>query len=378
MGMKKRFFAVTGVIFFALILLVLAGKQKNAFFEDAITLSDYKLNTYVMVTIYDHNKEYVLEECMALCDKYELIFSRTNPDSELYQLNNGLLPRSANGYYTVSSDLYEVIAIGKKYARLSDHAFSIAMEPLTSLWNFTDGTNVIPSSKKIEAALPLIDSNSILLREPNQIAFSQNGIPYIDGSPVNYGMGLDLGAIAKGYIADKLKEYLLSQGVDSALIYLGGNVLCIGNKSNSDAPHFAFTNNLSSAKNHASTPFTVGIEKPFAVNGEAAATLKITDLSVVTSGTYQRYFEKDGYLYHHLLDSTTGYPHQNGLISVTIVTSSSTDADALSTTCFSLGLERGLLLLESIENADGFFITEDRKYHYTEGFTEKYQVTFPE
>ena len=353
--MKKRIFAVTGVIFFALILLVLTGRQKNSLSQDAITLTDYKLNTYVAITIYDSDKKYALEECMALCDKYELTFSRTNPDSELYQLNNGLLPRSADGYYTVSSDLYEVIAAGKKYADLSDNAFSIALQPLTSLWNFTDGTNVIPSTEKLEAALPLTDSNDILLKDPEQVAFTKDGIIYTDGTPVNYNMGLDLGAIAKGYIADKLKEYLLSQGVDSALIYLGGNVLCIGNKNQS-------------------TPFTVGIEKPFDANGEAVAILNITDTSVVTSGTYQRYFEKDGYLYHHLLDSTTGYTHQNGLTSVTIVTTSSTDADALSTTCFSLGLKKGMELLESLDYADGFFITENGEYHYTEGFLEKYHV----
>lgn len=370
--MKKRFFAVTGVIFFAFILLVLAGKQRSTLSKDAITLSDYKLNTYVAVTIYDPAKKYVLEECMALCDKYELIFSRTNPCSELYQLNNGLLLQSADGYYTVSSDLYDVIASGKNYARLSDNAFSIAMEPLTSLWNFTEDTKVIPSSKKIEAALPLTDSNNILLKAPNQIAFSKGGIIYTDGTPVNYGMGIDLGAIAKGYIADKLKEYLLTQDVDSALIYLGGNVLCIGSKQDCSTPLFAFNNIPTSNE---TTPFTVGIEKPFNADGEAVAILKITDTSVVTSGTYQRYFEKDRDLYHHLLDSTTGFPHQNGLTSVTIVTASSTDADALSTTCFSLGLEKGLTLLESIENADGFFITEDGEYHYTEGFLEKYQVT---
>ena len=372
MGMKKRFFAVTGVIFFTFILLVLAGKQRSTLSKDAITLSEYKLNTYVAVTIYDPAKKYVLEECMALCDKYELIFSRTNPCSELYQLNNGLLLQSADGYYTVSSDLYDVIASGKNYARLSDNAFSIAMEPLTSLWNFTEDTKVIPSSKKIEAALPLTDSNNILLKAPNQIAFSKDGINYTDGTPVNYGMGIDLGAIAKGYIADKLKEYLLTQDVDSALIYLGGNVLCIGSKQDCSTPLFAFNNKPTPNE---TTPFTVGIEKPFNADGEAAAILKITDTSVVTSGTYQRYFEKDRDLYHHLLDSTTGFPHQNGLTSVTIVTASSTDADALSTTCFSLGLEKGLTLLESIENADGFFITEDGEYHYTEGFLEKYQVT---
>ncbi len=371
MGMKKKILMVLGVIAFGLILIILAGSPKSSITKDAITLTDYKLNTYVAVTIYDKDKEYVLEECMALCDRYELLFSRTNPESELYKLNNSLLPCSEDGFYTVSPDLYDVITIGKKYAELSDNAFSIAMEPLTSLWNFTDGSNTIPSNEKINTAIPLVNSSDILLKDPCQIAFTQNGIPYTKGSPVNYGMGIDLGAIAKGYIADRIKEYLLSQGVDSALIYLGGNVLCVGNKTDANASPFAFNHTSSSGK---STPFTVGIEKPYATNGETAATLKITDASVVTSGTYQRYFEKDGHLYHHLLNSTNGYPLENGLTAVTIVTDSSTDADALSTTCFSLGLEKGLELLESLDYADGFFITEDGEYHYTEGFLEKYQV----
>lgn len=357
MCMKKRIPAVLGVIAFGLILLILSNRQTNPLKEDALTITDYKLNTYVAVTIYDKDKEYVLEECMVLCDRYEMIFSRTNPNSELYKLNNGLLPCSEDGYYTISSDLYDVIAIGKKYAALSNNAFSIAMEPLTSLWNFSDDTNTIPSMEKLDAALPLVNSSDILLRAPNQVAFSKEGVVYTSGTPANGGMGIDLGAIAKGYIADRIKEYLLSQHVDSALIYLGGNVLCIGEKETG--------------------PFTIGIEKPFDVNGEAAALLKIADTSVVTSGTYQRYFKKEGTIYHHILDSTSGYPLENGLIAVTIVTDSSTDADALSTTCFSLGLKKGSELLESLENADGFFITEDGEYHYTEGFLEKYQVIFP-
>ena len=351
--MKKRIYAVAAVLIFGLLLLFFTGRQSNAT-DDVLTITDYKLNTYVSVTIYDKQKEYVLDECMKLCDKYELIFSRTNPASELYRLNNGLLPLSKDGYYTVSNELFDVVSIGKKYADLSDNAFSIAMEPLTSLWNFTDGTAHIPTGSEIADALPLVSSQDILLKEPCQIAFSKDGIIYTSGTPVNHGMGLDLGAIAKGYIADKLKEYLLSQNVNSALIYLGGNVLCVGSKE--------------------AVPFSVGIEKPFDVNGNTATLLKITDTSVVTSGTYQRYFEKDDMIYHHILDSTTGYPHQNGLTAVTIVTPSSTDADALSTTCFSLGLEKGLELLESIENTDGFFITENGEYHYTEGFIEKYSA----
>lgn len=351
--MKKRISAVAAVLVFGLLLLFFTGRQSSST-DDALTITDYKLNTYVSVTIYDKQKEYVLDECMKLCDKYELIFSRTNPASELYRLNNGLLSLSKDGYYTVSNELFDVVSIGKKYADLSDNAFSIAMEPLTSLWNFTDGTAHIPAISEITDALPLVNSQDILLKEPCQIAFSKNGTVYTSGTPVNHGMGLDLGAIAKGYIADKLKEYLLSQNVNSALIYLGGNVLCVGSKE--------------------AVPFSIGIEKPFDVNGNTAALLKITDTSVVTSGTYQRYFEKDDTIYHHILDSTTGYPHQNGLTAVTIVTPSSADADALSTTCFSLGLEKGLELLESLENADGFFITENGEYHYTEGFIEKYSV----
>ena len=359
--MKKRFLAAGILLVFALLFFFFTGRQNASYRDFSRTITDYKLNTYVSVTIYDKDKEHVLEECMKLCDKYEMIFSRTNTESELYKLNHGLLPLSADGYYTISPELFEVISIGKKYASLSDNAFSIAMEPLTHLWNFTDGTSMIPSDSAIKEALPLVNSEDILLKEPSQIAFCKDTV-YTSGEPVNHGMGLDLGAIAKGYIADKIKEYLLSENVDSALIYLGGNVLCIGDKPTKEEV----------------LPFTVGIEKPFDVNSDAYALLKISNTSVVTSGTYQRYFENDGHLYHHILDSTTGYPHTNGLTSVTIITSSSTDADALSTTCFSLGLKKGLALLESLENADGFFITETGEYYYTDGFLEKYGVVFME
>jgi thiamine biosynthesis lipoprotein len=168
-------------------------------------------------------------------------------------------------------------------------------------------------------------------------------------------MGIDLGAIAKGYIADKIKEYLISNDVNSALIYLGGNVLCIGEKDTG--------------------AFKIGIEKPFDADGNPAAVVSVSDTSIVTSGTYERYFEKDGNFYHHILDKNTGYPIENDLTAVTIITPVSADADALSTTCFSLGLEKGMELLESLDYADGFFITKDEECHYTKGFEEKYQLT---
>lgn len=343
--MKRRILMVIALL--SLVVFVIFFYNRYAFIgsksiSEPITITDYKLNTYVTVTLYDSTDTALLDECMALCDKYELLFSRTNPESELYKLNHGLLPLSEDGYYIISEELFDIIEIGKKYSELSEDAFCIAMEPLTSLWNFTDGKNIVPSQDKIDAVLPVLNSNDVLLHSPNEIAFE------------NDNMGIDLGAIAKGYIADKIKEYLLSQDVQSALIYLGGNVLCIGEKE--------------------SGPFKIGIDKPFDADGTPVAVVQISDVSVVTSGTDERYFEKDGIFYHHILDKTTGYPIENELTAVTIITPVSTDADALSTTCFSLGLEKGLDLLESLSYADGFFITKDGEYHYTEGFEKKYSL----
>ena len=342
--MKQKIISVLALLLFLAAVIFFYNRYAFIGLENnqPITVTDYKLNTYVTVTIYDSDDTALLDACMALCDKYELLFSRTNPNSELYKLNYGLLPQSEDGYYTVSKELYEIVEIGKKYSDLSGDAFCIAMEPLTSLWNFTDGEKIVPANDSITAVLPLLNSDDILLRAPNEIAFAKEG------------MGIDLGAIAKGYIADKIKEYLLSQNVNSALIYLGGNVLCIDEKETG--------------------AFKIGIEKPFAIDGNPAAVVSVSDTSVVTSGIDERYFETDGNFYHHILDKNTGYPFDNDLTAVTIITPVSTDADALSTTCFSLGLEKGMELLESLDYADGFFITKDGKYHYTEGFEEKYRL----
>lgn len=366
-SMNKKSASVLVLLFLTILLCFFYTQKQTDLSKDTLTLTDYKLNTYVSITIYDPDKEYVLKACMDLCDRYERIFSRTDPDSELYRLNQGLLPSSEDGYYTISEDLFAAIQTGRQYAHLSDNAFSVGMEPLTSLWNFTDKTGTIPSASDIDNALPLTDSHDILLKEPDQIAFRPSSGAISDDASVNYGMGIDLGGIAKGYIADKLKDYLLSEGIHDALISLGGNVLCLGNRQGS----------------HEKNAYTIGIQKPFDPNGDAFALLTVQNtvdapaLSVVTSGTYQRYFEKDGQLYHHILDSTTGYPVSNNLASVTIITPSSTDADALSTTCFTLGLQKGLKLLKDLGYADGFFITNDGNYYYTDGFLEKYNVHFP-
>ena len=169
------------------------------------------------------------------------------------------------------------------------------------------------------------------------------------------GMQLDLGAVAKGYIADRIKDYLLEQGVESAIIDLGGNILCVGSRPGGD-------------------PFRIGLQRPFASHSETVATVEITDKSVVSSGIYERYFEEDGVLYHHILNPETGYPYDNGLVSVTIISDESVDGDGLSTSCFALGLEKGMELINSLPDVQAVFITEDGELHFSEGFEDELTV----
>ena len=324
-----------------------SGENTAADSQEPISATAIKLNTAVTVTIYDSKDKKLLTECMNLCDKYEKIFSRTASDSELYQLNHRELApvEGTENTYQVSDDLAKLISEGLDYSELSKGAFDIAIEPLTSLWDFTAEDPQVPKDSLIQAALPKCDYHNISVdKDKNEITLKTDDT------------AIELGAIAKGYIADRLKDYLVSQNVKSAIINLGGNVLCIGEKPDNSA-------------------FKIGIQKPFADRSETIAVMDIRDKSVVSSGIYERCFEQDGTLYHHLLNPETGYPYDNGLIAVTIISDKSVDGDALSTTCFALGLEDGMKLAESLDDVQAFFVTSDYEIHYTKDFRKKIKVT---
>lgn len=160
---------------------------------------------------------------------------------------------------------------------------------------------------------------------------------------------IDVGAIAKGYIADRLKEYLKKNGVKHAIIDLGGNILALGTKIDG-------------------SKYNIGIQRPFDETGQPITSIKVANKSVVTTGIYQRYFEQDGKIYHHILDPRTGYPCENDLYSVTIITDSSLTADALSTSCYLMGFEKANHLIDQLENVDAVFITNDLEIHYSKNF----------
>ena len=192
---------------------------------------------------------------------------------------------------------------------------------------------MIPDAQEIQTAAATVDYTQILMNG-NTVTLK------------NPDARLDLGGIAKGFAADEMKKYLNAHGAHEGFINLGGNVLTLGEKSNG-------------------TPYHIGIRKPFSAEGETITALDITDQSVVTSGRYERYFEKDGRIYHHILDPATGYPYDNDLNAVTILSDSSMDGDALSTICFALGMEKGMDLIESMPDVDAIFIDTDNKLHDT-------------
>lgn len=346
--MKNQFKYTKSSLLLKLILLILSitlifsgcstskSIEKNSK-DTFITKSSFLLNTVVTINIYDKQDKAILNDCFDLISKYESIYSRTNKDSELYALNNGTAPH--DGFtYPISDELNDILKFGLYYGKLSGGSFDITIEPVSSLWDFTAENPKVPDNERIKAALPLVDYQNVTLKD-NKVTFAKNG------------MGFDLGAIAKGYIADRVKELLIKKGVKSAMINLGGNVLCVGNKPDG-------------------APFKVGIQKPFADRNETAAVMKLSDLSVVSSGIYERCFKKNGTLYHHILDPKTGYSFDNDLISVTIISKASVDGDGLSTTCFTLGLEKGLELIDSLPDTYAAFITKDYKIHYSKGFKD--------
>lgn len=328
------------IIILPLFILTLIGCNNKSL--EPLTKSSYLLNTVVTITIYDKTNESILNDSLALIKDYEKIFSRTDKDSELYKLNNRLIEKTKNNGYIISDELAYIINKSLEYSSLSDGAFDPTIAPLSDLWDFSNLNNV-PKIEDIEKLLPLIDYNKINLIN-NEIYFE------------NAYIQIDLGAIAKGYIADKTKEFLLKEGINSAIINLGGNVLTIGNKPNGE-------------------DFKIGLQKPFANRNETIATMNINDLTVVSSGIYERYFTENDILYHHILNPKTGFPFDNDLLSVTIITSSSTDADALSTICLSLGLNEALELINTLPNTYAAFITKDYNIYYSKDFQDNIILT---
>lgn len=325
--MKK--YSILGILLFLFCLF--CGCQSPA--AEPLTRQTILFDTIIQIRIYDSDANKILDQCIEKCEYYENLFSRTVEESDIYRINH-----ANTAPVEVHAETIALLETALSYCELSDGAFDITLAPVSDLWDFQNNSGTLPDSDQLQKCLKAVGYENVCITE-NTVQLT------------NPDTQIDLGAIAKGYIADQLKLYLEESGIEHALIDLGGNILAIGGKPDG-------------------SPFHIAIQKPFDAQGTPITSVKTMDDSIVTSGIYQRYVEINGKIYHHILNSKTGYPYENDLYSVTIISDSSTTADALSTTCFALGLENGLELINNLDNTEAIFITNDYELIYSDGLSE--------
>lgn len=224
----------------------------------------------------------------------------------------------ANQPIKVNSSTFEILKLAAEISEKSDGAFDITISPVKELWNFKSAA-AVPLDAKISEQLKYVDYTQILLDESSQTV-----------TKLNSNIKIDLGGIAKGYCGDKAKEILISNKIESGIIDLGGNITVFGTNPNSKDGKWG-----------------IGLQIPFEPTGSYKDVVRVINSSVVSSGSYERYFEYNGKIYHHILDPHTGYPSDNGFNEVSIIHESSTLSDALSTACYVLGKEKGTQLAKS-------------------------------
>jgi FAD:protein FMN transferase len=293
--------------------------------QQVTTRTDFALGTVCTITLLEKGQESVCDEIFSRIREIEKLMSVNISSSDVARINAaaGIEPVQAH------EDAFKVIERAVYFAELSGGAFDPTVGPIVSLWGIGAKPRV-PSGEEINEALPLINWRNIELDARLKSAYlTQNG------------MALDLGGIAKGYAADEAVKIIKSHEINSAKIDLGGNIVMVGARRDKK-------------------PWKVGIQNPNGRRGSIIGFLRIPEKTVVTSGVYERNFEKDGVFYHHLLSVTDGYPVNNGLVSVTIIADVSMDADALSTAVFVSGYEKGLSILKNYGEAQAVFVFEDR------------------
>lgn len=298
-----------------------------------VTKTNFLLDTLIQITAYGQNADDAINKAFDRINDIQKKMTAEGDDSEVIEINK----KSGLGYQKVSPDTFYVIKKGLYYSERSHGRFDITVGPLVKLWGIGTDRARVPSLAEIKDALAHINYKNVALDE------STDSVMLKEPS-----MAIDLGAIAKGYAADEVIKILKENGIKSAAADLGGNIYVLGKKPNG-------------------SPWKIGIQDPFEPRGNTFATVDVIDKTLVTSGVYERYFIKNGKRYHHILDTSTGYPVDNGLVSVTIISDSSIDADGLSTTVFALGLKEGMKFVESIPNIEAIFVTKDRKVYTSSG-----------
>lgn len=292
--------------------------------ETAHSASGFACDTIVTITAYAPQK--TVEAAMRVCLDYESVLSRTIEGSDVWRLNHAY-----GEPVEVNPETVELLRLAIEIGELSGGAFDVTIAPASELWIFTADEPSLPDPDTLKNAVMRVDYRNIAI-EGNTVTLNNNA-------------QIDLGGIAKGYIADRVAAYLREAGVASACINMGGNIVTIGKKPDG-------------------SEWTIGVRDPNGTAEQSEEVLSLADAAVVTSGNYERFFELDGVRYHHLLDPKTGMPAQNGMASVTIIGTQSALCDALSTACFVLGEQGSRALLDRYGVHAIFLYTDGTRAEY--------------
>ncbi|MBQ6630800.1 MAG: FAD:protein FMN transferase [Romboutsia sp.] len=315
-------------------------KEIETVASEPISRLELFMGTAIKVTLYNGGSEEILDKVFNRILEIENLVSINKENTELTNLNEnaGIKP------VKLSETSYDIIKKGIHYSQISQGGYDVTIGPLVKLWSIGLPEAKVPNNDEIEKTIKNIDYSKVIMNDETKEVFLEES-----------NMMLDLGSIAKGYVADEVASILKEENVDQAIIDLGGNIYALGLK-NGD------------------TNWKIGIQNPFDSRGEVVGVLEVSDKSVVTSGIYERFIEKDGVKYHHILNPKTGYPFETSIAGVSIVSDKSIDADALSTLVFTKGVEEGLEFVESLENIDAIFITNDKQVYTTSGLKDNFKI----
>lgn len=284
-----------------------------------------------VVTIYGYCPTETLKDCLESCSAYERMLSKTVEGSDVWRINH------ADGLpVKVSEETAGLLKLAKKIGEASNGAFDVSIAPVSALWDFNAETPCLPDAAELAHAVSKVDYSLI----------------EINGNTVKLpaDMQIDLGGIAKGYISGKIASLLRKAKVESALLDFGGNIVTIGVRPGG-------------------FPWKVGIKNPDEPYGAPLMNVNCVDCAVISSGNYERFFDLNGVRYHHILDTHSGLPVQNGVDQFSIICGDPALADALSTACFALGAEDGLALAEKY-GAQGICVLDDGSILTTKDFRE--------
>ena len=318
------------------LILLLTGCVAVSSETSVMRKSFFAMNTYNTLTIYGSVPDEVLDDAAERISALEKLWSVTDTDSEVYALNH------ANGQpVRVSETTAALLQFALDIAKQTGGAFDPTIYPVLKAWGFTTGSYRIPQETELEALLQNVASAYVSLSE-NEVSLTP-------------GTEIDLGAIAKGFACDLLAEQLQSQSVHSAIISLGGGIRLIGAKPDN-------------------SPFSVVVRHPD--NEHSLGVLSLKDTCIMTSGAYERYFTgEDGRRYGHILNPATGYPVENGMLSVTVIAQEGKRCDALSTALFVMGAEQAESFWRSCGcDFDMLMLTEDETLILTEGIEDAFEL----